>query len=113
MKIRILTLCLILANLLPFVVAGQKESNIWYFGDRAGLSFNTATPTVLTNSAMNTDEGCATVCDASGNLLFYTDGRTVYTKNHGTMNNGTGLLGALSTSQSATIVPSPGNASQF
>ena len=55
----------------------QKEANIWYFGDKAGLDFNSGSPVVLTDSEMTTNEGCATISDNNGNLLFYTNGITV------------------------------------
>ncbi len=86
----------------------QGEGNFWYFGYNAGLDFNTNPPTPLTNGALNTNEGCAAVSDKNGNLLFYTDGRFVYDKNHNLMPNGAGLMGHPSSTQSAIIVPRPG-----
>ena len=59
-----------------------KEGNIWYFGEYAGLDFNSGSPVALTNGQLNTNEGCATISDNNGNLLFYTDGMTVYNKSH-------------------------------
>ncbi len=50
-------------------------------------------PTVLVNNVLLTIGGCASISDASGNLLFYTDGVTVKNAAHFTMANGTGLLG--------------------
>jgi hypothetical protein len=90
------------------VLAQNKQGNIWYFGSHAGVDFNSGSPIALTNSAMFTTEGCATICDTSGNLLFYTDGVTVYNRFHNIMSNGTGLLGDPSTSQSSLIVAAPG-----
>lgn len=58
---------------------------------------------------MNTGEGCATISNSSGDLLFYTDGVTVWNKNHQIMPNGTDLLGGSSSTQSAIIVPNPAN----
>ncbi|MBT8184232.1 MAG: T9SS type B sorting domain-containing protein, partial [Eudoraea sp.] len=52
-------------------------------------------------------EGCATISDTFGNLLFYTDGLTVYNSNHEIMENGEGLYGDPSSTQSALIVPKP------
>ncbi|RPD95983.1 PKD domain-containing protein [Aureibaculum marinum] len=85
----------------------QKEASRWYFGDNAGLNFNSGVPVVDTNGALSTTEGCATISDIGGNLLFYTDGRTVWNKNHQKMPSGKGLLGDSSSSQSAIIVPNP------
>jgi hypothetical protein len=88
----------------------QNQANNWYFGDHAGITFNFGSPPVaLSNSAMFTDEGCSTISDANGNLLFYTDGSTVWNRNHVVMLNGTGLLGSFSSTQSSVVVPKPGS----
>lgn len=63
----------------------------------------------LTNGQLNTLEGCATIADTTGSLLFYTDGITVWNRNHVPMPNGSGLLGNPSSTQSGIIVPYPGN----
>ncbi|WP_426095138.1 T9SS type B sorting domain-containing protein [Flavobacterium sp. DSR2-3-3] len=86
---------------------GQGEANIWYFGERAGLDFNNGTPVALTNGKLNTYEGCATISNSAGQLLFYTDGVSVYNKNHLLMENGIDLRGNNTTTQSATIVKKP------
>lgn len=102
----------IMLMLLMFVfvqTTNAQEGNIWYFGDKAGLDFNVNPPVPLTNGALNTLEGCATICNKRGNLLFYTDGMRVLNKNHVAMPNGIGLLGESSSTQSAIIVPNPGD----
>lgn len=88
----------------------QNENKKWYFGQGAGLAFMTNPPTIITNGAMNTAEGCASIADSFGNLLFYTDGVTVWNQAHLVMSNGTGLFGNTSTSQSANVVKQPGSA---
>jgi len=81
-------------------VSAQGEANIWYFGRQVGLDFNNGSPPVaLIDSAMFTGEGCATISNSNGNLLFYTDGSTIYNKNHQIM--ASGLFGHTSTTQSA------------
>ncbi|MET2983741.1 T9SS type B sorting domain-containing protein [Aureibaculum conchae] len=85
----------------------QKEASHWYFGSKAGLDFSSGAPIADTNGELITTEGCATISDVSGNLLFYTDGRSVWNKNHTRMPSGRGLLGNSSSSQSAIIVPKP------
>src|SRR3970040_2481571 len=85
----------------------QKEAAIWYFGNYAGLDFNSGNPVALTNGKLVTKEGCTTISDKDGNLLFYTDGSLVYNKNHQVMPNGYGLQGHNSSTQSAIIVPKP------
>lgn len=91
----------------------QNENNIWYFGENAGLDFSSGSPVALTDVALNTNEGCATISDACGKLLFYTDGRTVWNRNHEIMVNGTGLLGAKSSTQSAYIIKKPGSKTNY
>lgn len=100
-------LLIILINSFCFA---QSPAGIWYFGNRAGLDFNNGpTPIVLNDGEMITFEGCATLGDSFGNLLFYTDGINVWNNNHNIMPNGTGLLGDPSSTQSAIIVPKPSN----
>jgi gliding motility-associated-like protein len=91
----------------------QKQTNFWYFGQLAGLNFTSGTPAAITNGAIYTTEGSSTISDASGNLLFYTDGVSVWNKNNAVMPNGTGLYGDMSTTQSALIIPKPGSSSLF
>lgn len=107
---RFLSLLIVLLNINSFA---QKEANIWYFGYHAGLDFNTNPPSVLTNGMMQQIEGCSSVSDASGQLLFYTDGVTVWNKNHNVMVNGTGLYGNTSSTNSGLIFPFPGNQNMY
>ena len=100
--------------LISTLVYSQQEASVWYFGLNAGIKFNAnGTVTALTDGQLNTLEGCATISDNTGNLLFYTDGITVYNRNHGVMVNGSGLLGEWSSTQSATIVPKPGSTNLY
>ncbi len=99
--------------LFQYICFAQGEANIWYFGGNAGLDFNSGSPVALTNGQLNTSEGCATISNGAGQLLFYTDGVTVYNRNHLIMPNGTGLLGHSSSTQSATIVPMPGTTNLY
>ena len=87
----------------------QKENNVWYFGNESGIDFNTAPPTVLTDGKMNAYEGCASVCDDTGKLLFYTNGSYVWNRNHLLMPNGKQLDGGSSSSQAVIIVKKPGS----
>ena len=87
----------------------QGEANIWYFGHYAGLDFNGGSPVALTDGQINTQEGCGVISNANGELLFYSDGITVFNRLHEIMPNGTGLLGHPSSTQSATMVRKPGS----
>ena len=104
---------LVLLNLFGDIAFAQNETDNWYFGSKAGLNFSTCTPTILTNGQVNTLEGVATISDVNGNLLFYTDGIKVWNRNHLVMQNGTGLHGNSSSSQSAVIIPKPGSISLY
>lgn len=86
----LLLLFLVLQVSLSF---SQSRSDWWYFGTNAGIHFTTSDP--------------------AGNLLFYTDGITVFDSNHDIMPNGSGLFGGTSASNSAVIVPKPGSSTQF
>jgi len=90
-----------------------NEGNIWYFGENAGLDFNSGVPVALTDGQLNTMEGCASIADNNGDLLFYTDGMVVYNKNHTLMPNGTGLLGNNSSTQSSIIVKKPASSTIY
>jgi gliding motility-associated-like protein len=103
----------ILFFLFKILSYAQGEANNWYFGNKAGISFNSGVPVALTDGEMQADEGCATLSDANGQLLFYTNGITVWNRNHQIMPNGTGLLGHQSSTQSGTIVPMPGSTHLF
>jgi gliding motility-associated-like protein len=95
---------------------GQKESFNWYFGTKAGLTFNpSGSPTSVNNSAMQTGKGCAAISDScTGQLYFYTNGEDIWNRNHTIMPNGTGLDGSVNSTQSAIIVPDPdGSTGQY
>ncbi len=104
----------------------QKEENVWVFGVAAGLDFNSGSAvSISTRNSLSPDSSVrpvlnsGSVCDANGQLLFYTDGDRVWNRDHFIMPNGkeclipgrTGVgentfLGGL---QSGLIVPVPGS----
>jgi hypothetical protein len=85
----------------------QGEAANWYFGNGAGISFNSGSPVAFPNSALNAGEGVSSISDAAGNALMYTDGLDLYNRNDVVMPNGAGLLGGSSSSQSAVIIRKP------
>jgi gliding motility-associated-like protein len=95
------------------VKSQSKESNWWYFGNYAGINFTSGVPVAVTDNAMFANQGCASISDANGNLLFYTNGVNVWNRNHTVMPNGSGLLGNASATQSAIIVQKPGSTSIY
>jgi gliding motility-associated-like protein len=105
---RLLSVFIVLFTLTAY---GQKEANYWYFGHKAGLDFSTSPPTAITGE-LDTFEGCSTISDKDGKLLFYSDGINVWDKNNQLMKytNGTlanDLLGDPSSTQSALVIPKP------
>lgn len=107
-------LCALLLGLGPGLVQAQRPNDIWYFGQQAGLRFDsTGTPSPLNDGKMSTYEGCAVATTSRGELLFYTNGETVWNRAHRPMPNGTKLMGAGSSTQSALIVPDPGSGNIF
>jgi len=89
----------------------NPTSNIWYFGNGAGIDFNEVDgldppPRSITDAhAMNAPEGTSTISDANGDVLFYTDGDTVYNNLNQVMENGAAIGGDVLSTQSVIIVP--------
>ena len=100
--------------LLATDLEAQRQYETWYFGVNAGISFVGGTPTPLLDGQVNTIDGSAVISrPATGDLLFYSDGATVWDSNHAVMQNGTGLEGHPSSGQPALIVPDPGDTNLF
>lgn len=98
----------------------QRENEVWYFGQHAGLSFATGWPVPLTGGALVSREACASIADAAGTLQLYTNGITAWNRFHQPLTNGTGLGGFTgggvlpnSATQGALIVPHPGTPNQY
>ena len=107
-KNRLLLVCFCFVRITS--VYGQKETYNWYFPNNSALSFSTTPPTILSGSAINSSGGCgASVSDKNGNLLFYTNGMTVWNSQNTIMANGTGLAGSLPVDQVALSVKQPGS----
>jgi len=87
----------------------QKEANNWVFGFGAAVSWNTGSPVFFSGTVMQQDEGCSSISDHNGQLLFYTDGISVWNRNNTLMPNGTGLAGNSSSTQSSLVVRLPGS----
>ena len=100
----LITILLLCTSFLAF---SQNEASNWFFGNKVGLKFDGLSKPMVQYGELNTLEGCASISDSAGNLLFYSDGSTVWSRNHQIMPNGTGLLGDESSTQSAIIVPHP------
>ncbi len=112
--------CVILSLQAGIQSYGQGENNNWVFGDQAALNFNTSPPGFF-QSHMTTVEGCSSISDAAGNLLFYTKGSRIWDRNGNVMPNSVGMLGNGgltnpdygSSHEGVSIIKSAANAHQY
>ncbi|MDR2204587.1 MAG: hypothetical protein LBE36_00260 [Flavobacteriaceae bacterium] len=118
----------------------QEEDYNWTFGYNAGLNWNspqTYTASAITGigesigtvtqtdiqltgiptgfrSKMFTQEGCFTVSTYTGELMFYSDGITIWDKNGDPMPNANATLtGHPSSAQSGIVIPYPGQGGKY
>jgi gliding motility-associated-like protein len=113
LKRKLLSYCLLAFTIIVTPVAfAQNEASKWCFGQYAGLDFMTNPPTAF-SSSLNSVSGCSSIADGAGNLLFYTNGQTVWNQTHAVMANGTGLNGVPGICQSCIIVKQPGSNSLY
>lgn len=96
----------------------QKQGNVWVFGDGAGLNFNGGDPPVPITSNFSRYGSCASICDANGTLLFYTDGYKIWDVYNNVMPHGTStvVLGYYNggySSSSSCIVQDPGHDGRY
>ncbi|WP_234736231.1 PKD domain-containing protein [Tellurirhabdus bombi] len=91
----------------------QQQGAKWFFGGNAGLDFSGGgSPKPIDDSSINTAEGTSSISNSKGQLLFYTDGVTIYDKDGGVMKpvnpaDTAKLGGNANSTQSALIVPQP------
>ncbi len=108
--IRSIFIFLIVLLLLEISLFSQpnKRTNFWYFGKNAGLDFNSGEPQPKLDGKIFEDiYGSAVISDTYGNLLFYTDGRDIWRKDHSLMHSGSNNY--YPGTQSAVIIPKPGS----
>lgn len=102
----------------------EQNNSVWVFGENAGLDFNSGTAIPVQTSMNDAFSAYGSVCDASGQLLFYTDGDTVYNKYGQIMPNGAGITGlpyfsnfsispVAAVTQGVLIVPIPDSAGKY
>lgn len=64
------------------LLEAQSSRDHWYFGLREGLRFENNALVVDTRTQMSTHIGSVSISDQAGNLLFYSNGRAFYNRNH-------------------------------
>lgn len=69
----------------------QPENNIWLFGNMGGMTFNGSGPELYSGSAMDAYIPSVSVSNATGQLLFYSEGTKVWNSAHVLMPNGNNL----------------------
>jgi gliding motility-associated-like protein len=93
---------------------GINQNKNWVFGHHAGIRFGVGSPSSF-SSNIDAPEGCASVSDASGMLLFYTDGKKVWNRTGSLMPNGASIVSfnTGSATQSAAILPVIGDPDRY
>ncbi len=91
----------------------QRTANNWYMDDYVGIEFNSGYPIPTINGQVVFGSSSACISDTSGNLLFYSDGETVWNRNHQVMLNGAGLNGSKGAAQPALILKMPGSQTKY
>jgi gliding motility-associated-like protein len=119
---RIALMLLITFSFLICSSSQAQRERVWVFGN-VHLDFSTTPPTsspaaLSSGTLQNYGEACASICDAAGNLQFYTDGTYVFNRQHQLMPNGNGIVplpvpsfynytATSSSAQGTLIVPHP------
>ncbi len=98
--------------LLPLLINAQTGT-VWYFGQKAGLDFNYTPPKPIYDGKIDQIEGCAVICDDYGKILLYSEGSNLWNRKHNIVQNGSGLGGHPSATQSGIIVPLPGSTDKY
>lgn len=105
---------ILLVTIASFYSISQSNTNTWYFGDGNILDFTGGGDPIISERGVEiaTDtstfcrEGTSAINNSSDEILFYTDGVTVWDRLDGEMPNGSGLIGGSSTAQ-ILVVPNP------
>jgi hypothetical protein len=75
----------------------NNYNNNWVYSVGHSFDFSTGTPSYLTGTSLldPNSEGVSSISDGNGNLLFYTEGESVYDANHNPMPNGNGTINGM------------------
>ncbi len=95
--------------LLSTSLFAQNQANIWYFGDMAGLDFNSGIPVPTFEIPSGSGNANAVMCDTNGNFLFCFNARRILNRNGLLMPNGDDFIGDTRATLGALIVQKPGS----
>jgi gliding motility-associated-like protein len=104
---------LLLSLLLLPAARAQGPYARWDFGSQAALYFGPDSVQALSNSRIQSDEACATICDDQGNLLFYGNGEQLWNRQHQPLSNGQPLGGHIGAAQGCLIIGNPGQVGRY
>jgi PKD repeat protein len=85
-----------------FQANAQKEAWKWYFERHNGLDFSGDTVKFLPGCQFGLSESSSSICDSSGNLLFYSNGITLYNKFNTIVKNGDDLGFPINTNETSS-----------
>ena len=102
-----------------FASQAQTRNSNWAISDSILLNFTIDSSFVSSSALHTTDivnsfvEPMATISDTSGQLLFYTNGFTIWNRNNEVMLNGDSLLCNFSVTNGVVIIPFPNSSSLY
>lgn len=88
----------------------------WNFGNKAQLTFSEEAAFPLSSAmpgSIDIPKGVSSISDADGNLLFFSEGMSVWGNGYYPIINGDLLAGSKGATQSALFIPSPGNDNKY
>ncbi len=92
----------------------QKQADLWYFGEKAGIDFRNGAATAITDQdVMTSFKGSAIICDSLGNLQFFTNAKLVWDRTFNPMPYSPSLEGDLGVTQPCIILPQPGDSNLY
>lgn len=98
--------------LLSINAFAQNYGTVWHFGNNAGMSFANCTPFLLETGSNSGFEGCSSISDNNGQLLFYTNSDNVWDRQNNIMPNSP-LVSSSGTLSQVLIIPRPGNVNRY
>lgn len=95
------------------VLPAQTPMDWWYFGGGVGLHFTPTKVKSLGDGRMSAIGNTISMSDSLGNLLFYSNGDTIWNRNHKVMPHGKGFLDKCSSSPLGFALPYPKHPHQY